>query len=80
MSELEAFVSEDLAWRYVKMTCNTEDKSLEEAYLFFELEHADYPIQIQATLGNEVIQIPFSPYRSCLWHGFYPPGTEEIGK
>ena len=30
-----------------------------EAYLFFELEGADYPIQIQATLGDEVIQIPF---------------------
>lgn len=30
-----------------------------EAYLFFELEGADYPIQIQATLGEEVIQIPF---------------------
>jgi len=29
-----------------------------EAYLFFELEGADYPIQIQASLGNEVIQIP----------------------
>lgn len=31
----------------------------EEAYLFFELEGADYPIQIQAILGGEVIQIPF---------------------
>ena len=30
-----------------------------EAYLFFELEHADYPIQIHAKLDDEVIQIPF---------------------
>ena len=30
-----------------------------EAYLFFELEGANYPIQIQAILGDEVIQIPF---------------------
>ena len=30
-----------------------------EAYLFFELEGADYPIQIQAILSDEVIQIPF---------------------
>lgn len=30
-----------------------------EAYLFFELEGADYPIQIQAILGDEVIRIPF---------------------
>ena len=30
-----------------------------EAYLFFELEGADYPIQLQAKLGDQVIQIPF---------------------
>lgn len=37
-SELEAFVSEDLAWRYVRMTCDTENKDLEKAYLFFVTE------------------------------------------
>ena len=37
-SELEAFVSEDLAWRYVRMTCDTENKELEKAYLFFVTE------------------------------------------
>lgn len=30
-----------------------------EAYLFFELEGVGYPVQIQALLGDEVIQIPF---------------------
>jgi oligoendopeptidase F len=34
-SELDAFLSEDLAWRYVHMTCDTENKELEQAYLFF---------------------------------------------
>lgn len=34
-SELEAVVSEDMAWRYIKMTCNTADKNLAEAYEFF---------------------------------------------
>jgi len=37
-SELEAFLSEDLAWKYVKMTCDTENKELEAAYLFFVTE------------------------------------------
>jgi len=37
-SELEAFVSEDLAWRYVRMTCDTINKDLEQAYLFFVTE------------------------------------------
>lgn len=37
-SELEAFLSEELAWRYVRMTCNTTDKDLEQAYLYFVTE------------------------------------------
>ncbi len=35
MSELEAVVSEDACWRQIKMTCDTENKSLEEAFVFF---------------------------------------------
>src|SRR5262245_53998310 len=35
LSELEAVVSEDACWRQIKMTCDTTDKSLEEAFNFF---------------------------------------------
>src|SRR5678810_596950 len=35
MSELEAVVSEDACWRQIKMTCDTENKTLEEAFVFF---------------------------------------------
>ncbi|MBO9561475.1 MAG: M3 family oligoendopeptidase [Niastella sp.] len=35
MSELEAVVSEDACWRQIKMTCDTENKALEEAFVFF---------------------------------------------
>lgn len=38
MSELEAIVSEDACWRQIKMTCNTTDKSLEEAFTYFCME------------------------------------------
>ena len=34
-SELEAVVSEDACWRQIKMTCDTENKALEEAFNFF---------------------------------------------
>ena len=33
-SELEAVVSEDACWRQIKMTCDTENKALEEAFIF----------------------------------------------
>lgn len=37
-SELEAVISEDACWRQIKMTCDTENKSLEEAFTFFMME------------------------------------------
>ena len=37
-SELEAVINEDACWRQIKMTCDTENKSLEEAFNFFCLE------------------------------------------
>src|SRR6476661_6208999 len=37
-SELEAVISEDACWRQIKMTCDTENKDLEEAFNFFCLE------------------------------------------
>ena len=38
LSELEAVVSEDACWRQIRMTCDTTDKSLEEAFAYFSLE------------------------------------------
>ncbi len=38
VSEVEAVVSEDACWRQIKMTCDTTDKSLEEAFTFFCME------------------------------------------
>ena len=38
MSELEAVVSEDAAWRQIRMTCDTENKELENAFTFFVTE------------------------------------------
>src|SRR5215212_3390995 len=38
MSEVEAVVSEDACWRQIRMTCDTTDKSLEEAFTYFCME------------------------------------------
>lgn len=37
-SELEAVLSEDVCWRQIRMTCDTENKSLEDAFVFFVTE------------------------------------------
>lgn len=38
MSEVEAVVSEDACWRQIKMTCDTTDTALEEAFTYFCME------------------------------------------
>ena len=38
MSELEAVVSEDVCWRQIRMTCDTENKELEAAFTYFCME------------------------------------------
>lgn len=38
MSEVEAAVSEDACWRQIRMTCDTTDKALEEAFTYFCME------------------------------------------
>ena len=37
-SELDAFLEEDMAWRYIKMSCNTTDKKLSDSFNFFVSE------------------------------------------
>ncbi len=37
-SEVEAVINEDACWRQIKMTCDTENKELEDAFNFFCME------------------------------------------
>ena len=37
-SELEAVISEDACWRQIKMTCDTENKMLEDAFNYYCME------------------------------------------
>lgn len=37
-SEVAAVISEDGAWRYIKMTCNTQDETLQNEFNFFVTE------------------------------------------
>lgn len=37
-SELEAVISEDACWRQIRMTCDTENKELEQSFNYFMME------------------------------------------
>ena len=60
INEVEAAVSEDACWRQIKMTCDTENKELEEAFNFFMME-IQPKIQPYADLLNrKLIASPFT--------------------
>jgi len=63
MSELEAVVSEDACWRQIRMTCDTENKQLEDAFTFFCME-IQPKIQPYADLLNR--KLVESPYTARL--------------
>lgn len=60
LSELEAFISEDACWRQIKMTCDTTDKSLEEAFNFFCLEIQPKMQPFADALNKKLIACPFT--------------------
>lgn len=59
-SELEAVVSEDACWRQIKMTCDTENKELEEAFTFFMMEIQPKIQSYSDKLNRKLVACPFT--------------------
>ena len=59
ISELEAIISENAGWRYIRMTCDTANKEHQEAYTYFvtEIEPRIAPLNHQ--LNEKVINCPY---------------------
>lgn len=60
MSELEAVVSEDACWRQIKMTCDTTDKNLEEAFAYFCMEIQPKLQPYADLLNRKLLDCPFT--------------------
>lgn len=58
-SELEAIISEDVCWRQIKMTCDTENKALEESFNFFMLEIQPKMQPWSDKLNRKLVSSPF---------------------
>lgn len=59
-SELEAVISEDACWRQIKMTCDTENKRLEEAFNFFMMEIQPHIQSYSDKLNKKLIDCSFT--------------------
>lgn len=60
LSEVEAFISEDACWRQVRMTCDTENKALEEAFNFFYMEIQPKIQPFADSINKKLINCPFT--------------------
>lgn len=59
ISELEAVVSEDACWRQIRMTCDTENTTLAEAFNYFMTEIQPKIQQYSDLLNRKLIENPF---------------------
>ncbi len=59
-SELEAVISEDACWRQIKMTCDTENKELEQSFNFFMMEIQPKIQPWSDKLNKKIIDSPFT--------------------
>ena len=58
-SELEGVLSEDLAWRYIRMTCDTQDPSRAEAFQYFVNEVEPLVAPYDHALNEKMLTSPY---------------------
>ncbi len=59
-SELEAVVNENACWRQIRMTCDTENSKLEEAFNFFYMEIQPKIQPFADALNKKLINLPLT--------------------
>ncbi|MFN8288643.1 MAG: M3 family oligoendopeptidase [Chitinophagaceae bacterium] len=59
-SELEAAISEDACWRQIRMTCDTENKELEQAFTYFMMEIQPRIQPYTDRLNRKLVDCPFT--------------------
>ncbi len=59
VSELESFLSEDMAWRYIHMTCDTQNEDFEKAYLQFVQEIQPKIAPFEDKLNQKIVDCKF---------------------
>ncbi len=58
-SELDAFLEEDMAWRYIKMNINTKDEGLQQSFNFFVTEISPKVAPLNNLLEKKLLSSSF---------------------
>jgi len=60
-SELESVIEEDMGWRYIRMTCDTQDEAATEAFTYFVEEIEPNVAPYDHAFNQKLITSPFLP-------------------
>ncbi|RYZ16085.1 MAG: M3 family oligoendopeptidase, partial [Chitinophagaceae bacterium] len=71
LSELEAVVGEDAAWRQIRMTCDTENKALEDAFTFFVTQIQPPMHPYADRLNRKLVESPLAAELDPAQYGTY---------
>ncbi|MFC4263110.1 M3 family oligoendopeptidase [Ferruginibacter yonginensis] len=77
MSELEAAVNEDACWRQIKMTCDNENKALENAFNFFCMEIQPQIQPYSDALNKKLLASPFVNELDAATYHTYLRSTQK---
>ncbi|MEY4992086.1 MAG: hypothetical protein RI948_963 [Bacteroidota bacterium] len=70
-SELDAVLEEDLAWRYIRMSINTQDELLRDAYNYFVTQIQPELAPLEDQLNQKLMALPFLEQRADNAHQIY---------
>lgn len=76
-SELEAVISEDACWRQIKMTCDTENKQLEESFNYFMMEIQPKVQPYSDKLNKKLVANPFIKELDAAKYNTYLRNVEK---
>ncbi|MEL6253572.1 MAG: M3 family oligoendopeptidase [Bacteroidota bacterium] len=74
-NELDGIVSEEYAWRYIRMTCNTQDEKIKEAFQFFVKEIIPHISIYEDKLNRKLAA---NPYFDQLDNNLYLTFTRQV--
>ncbi len=58
-SEIDSLVSEDMGWRYIRMTCDTANKDFADAYSLFITDISPQLAPVSNELDKKLLESPF---------------------
>lgn len=75
-SELESALSEDMAWRYIRMTCDTQNAEIEQRYLDFVQNIQPHLASFEDRLNRKIAESPWAESLTDSAHQIYLRGLK----